>query len=181
MKLVMKINSNRGSAGLGSEVKDQVRALLREKEGRMTAARMQIVDAVVSMRGIFSARDLIAALHRGGPQEASIPTVYRLLRVLVQIGILRTTVDPNHPLRYELAFMESSQHRAVCTQCGSVTLFESGVFDRLLSQIAQDGGFSPSPAGQRILCRCARCRDPSAGIDSLLDHGRMRRRIWRGR
>jgi Fe2+ or Zn2+ uptake regulation protein len=124
----------------------------------MTDARARIVRAILGMEGPFTARDLIGRLRLESSAPISNPTVYRLLPLLVELGVMRAVARSGGDAQYEPAVIDSPGHRLVCTQCGRVKAFESVVLDRLLKQITRNGGFDPSPAGQRVLCRCDACQ-----------------------
>ncbi|MGC4067109.1 MAG: transcriptional repressor [Polyangiaceae bacterium] len=91
----------RNELSVGTSVKDEAtlqRALerfktaLHEKKLRFSAVRESIARAALSFDGHFEVNDLLAELRQRKVKDAHLATVYRTLPLLMETGLIQTTL-----------------------------------------------------------------------------------------
>ena len=131
---------------------------LARKRLRLTAQREAIMESVFSTTSHFTAEQLLAWARERDP-SVSRATVYRSLRLLVEIGLLRVLdfgkdhqiYDPNYTTRPE-------HNHIICEDCGKIFEFENGRIEKLERQVARDMGFTIQSKQLRITARCEQLR-----------------------
>ncbi len=135
-----------------SRLRDKVRDLgLKSSTVRDAVAR-----AALKRRGHFSVDDLIADL---GPNSDAHPaTVYRVLPLLIDAGLIQTTlVSTGESARYERAFEREHHDHLICTGCGKVVEFHSEAIEALQQEIAQHFGFRLRAHVHELMGFCKAC------------------------
>lgn len=84
---------------------------------RCTEERLRILDAAFAARRRFSAPALAAALEADG-FHVSRTTVYDSLRLMVDAGILRKTIDTDGTSVYEVSTPNNHKVQLYCHRCG---------------------------------------------------------------
>jgi len=119
---------------------------------RLTKQREQVFRIVLTAEGHLSAEDL----HRKVREEnraIGFATVYRTLRVLVEIGLIEVRQFGDGVQRYESAAGDHHDHM-ICVDCGAVYEFEDEEIERLQTKAAEDRGFEIVSHRLDIYIRC---------------------------
>lgn len=131
---------------------------LSEQSLKMTDVRRAIVRAALTYEGHFEVQDLVRELRAHGVNEASMATVYRVLPLLLETGLLQPTLLSGERHRYEVAFEREHHDHLVCTACGKVIEFQFDPIERLQRELAERYDFELTAHFHELLGRCGDCR-----------------------
>lgn len=130
---------------------------LRARGTRVTAARRELLGALLDARDHhLSAHDLAAAVHRALP-DVHLSTIYRSLDSLEELGVVDHVHFGHGRAIYHLAD-EPHQH-LVCEGCGAVVQVPDDVFAELSATLTRAYGFTIRPHHFAVVGRCAACAD----------------------
>lgn len=135
---------------------ERFRALLRERGQRFTHEREAIVEVLLSRGGHFTVEALLDALRERG-LAASRATIYRALPLLLEAGLLHTTISAHSEVQYEAAVGPHHDHLA-CQRCGKIVEFELEAFEMLQASIAAKYGFELVGHVHALIGICPDCR-----------------------
>lgn len=144
----------------GSEVDDQVAALLRAVDQRYTTGRRRLVAALQAGAGPLTINQ-IAATDTNLRQSS----IYRNLTLLEEAGAVARVVTNDDFARYELTEeLTAHHHHLICTNCGAVIDFEldsrtERTLDRALANAADALGFTPADHRLDLLGTCNDCNE----------------------
>jgi Fur family transcriptional regulator, ferric uptake regulator len=96
---------------------ESAREKLQSVDLKVTKSRLALLEALREGHGPFSPEDLFKKL---GPSLCDLVTVYRMLTVFEEKGLVRRCVFGDGRMRYELQDNEHHHHHLVCRQCHSV-------------------------------------------------------------
>jgi Fur family transcriptional regulator, ferric uptake regulator len=143
---------------------EQFRAVLQRHALRMTPVREAILRAALTQAGHFDVDDLVRELQGKNVREASMATVYRVIPLLVEAGLLQPTLlSQGERHRYEAAFEREHHDHLICTLCGKVVEFHFEAFEMLQREIAAKYGFELTTHVHELLGRCDECRQRPPG------------------
>jgi Fe2+ or Zn2+ uptake regulation protein len=129
-------------------------ALLRGRGQRVTSQRLVILRELRRHGGHASAEDIRRTVHRDLP-GTSIPTVYAVLDLLVELGLARKLELGLGAAQYD-ARTAPHQH-AVCRRCGRIDDLDIELEPRALLEQAGAHGFEPRATELVISGLCAEC------------------------
>ncbi len=138
----------------------EIIARIQERGLRVTRPRRQIVRAVLSQTGPFSAEELLVRLHGNGI-AAGRATVFRTLDLLVELGVLDRVHHPSGLHRYVLAGLDHG-HYVVCSRCGAVADFNGCNVDDLIAAVVAQTGFRIDGHWLELFGLCAVCQNDTA-------------------
>ncbi len=133
---------------------ESVLARLAEGNGRRTAARQAIVEAVVSSGSHVTADDIARKVQRRFP-SVNISTVYRTLEALEDLGVVDHVHLGHGRAIYHLAD-EEHQH-LFCERCEAVVELPTQRLRPFLRSIQRDLGFEVDRRHFAIIGLCRRC------------------------
>lgn len=142
------------------EALEKFRLFLRDRSLRMTEARETVVKIALEQRGHFDVDELVAEAERRG-LEASRATVYRLLPLLMEAGIVQHAVVSGERRRYEAAFGQEHHDHLICGRCGKVVEFHFEAFEMLQREIAAKYDFELTGHFHELIGICRACRGQS--------------------
>jgi Fur family ferric uptake transcriptional regulator len=132
---------------------------VREQGLKASGTRELIARAALRRRGHFAADDLLADLRAAGHGDIHTATVYRVLPLLVEAGLLQVTlVSSRQGTHYERAFEREHHDHLICTTCGKVVEFEFEAIEVLQRDVAESFGFHLTGHVHELLGTCATCR-----------------------
>jgi Fur family ferric uptake transcriptional regulator len=130
--------------------------LLRACGKRVTAQRRLVLEIVAGSEGHLDAGEIYRRARTRDPR-ISLSTVYRNLNLLQELGIISELhLDEEHH-HYEVK-QDSGHHHLICSRCDSVVEFDSPLADRLISEVAEQEGFSIERAHIDLVGVCGECR-----------------------
>jgi len=128
---------------------------LRRQGYRLTPQRLAVFEAVVAGSGHMSVSDLLERLRTRFP-DFTVPTVYRNLRALVDVGLVAETDLGEGVHMYEY-IAESPHHHLVCLRCKRVVDLPDGFLDGLRQKLRAQYGFSPCVQHFALFGICPDC------------------------
>jgi Fur family transcriptional regulator, ferric uptake regulator len=106
---------------------------------------------------------LVKELREGGVSDAHPATVYRVLPLLVDAGLLQLAlVSTATGARYERAFEREHHDHLICIRCGKVVEFQFEAIELLQSDVAERFGFQLTGHVHELLGTCKDCRSSVA-------------------
>lgn len=134
---------------------------LADRGLRLTRQRRRVVAQVSAQEGHFDAEDLVSSLA-AGRDRVSRATVYRLLPVLVEVGVLREVMPFDSSKRYELVGAANHHEHFVCECCGEVIEFRDEALEEAIASAARDRSFDMHRHSVEIAGTCSRCAKAQA-------------------
>jgi Fur family transcriptional regulator, ferric uptake regulator len=142
---------------------DRLLAVVRERGLKSSAVREAVARVALLRQGHFSVEDLVTELREGGVSDAHTATVYRVLPLLVEAGLLQLAlVSTAAGARYERAFEREHHDHLICVGCGKVVEFQFEAIELLQSDVAERFGFQLTGHVHELLGTCKDCRSSSA-------------------
>jgi len=124
---------------------------LKASDVRETVARVAL-----GLKGHFSVEELVSAL----PSLHS-STVYRILPVLLEAGLLQRAPAQSDGQRYERAFEREHHDHLLCTRCGRIIEFHFETMQQLERDLAQRFDFAVTNHVLHLYGLCAKCQHPA--------------------
>jgi Fur family transcriptional regulator, ferric uptake regulator len=137
---------------------EHFQAALSGQSLKMTDVRRAIVRAALNYDGHFEVQDLVRELRAHGVNEASMATVYRVLPLLLETGLVQPTLLSGERHRYEVAFEREHHDHLVCTVCSKVIEFKFDPIEKLQRELAEQYDFELTAHFHELLGRCGECR-----------------------
>lgn len=138
-----------GTAAASTTIERLAREI-RERGLRLTAPRRRIAEALCAADRPFSAADLSVAL------ALNASSVYRNLRALEGVGLVRAVRVGREPVRYLLGGGEDRGYLS-CDLCGELVGVSSTDLDPLRGYVRQRFGYEARFGGLAIRGHCPRC------------------------
>jgi Fur family ferric uptake transcriptional regulator len=137
----------------------RLQAHVKEQGLKASSTRELVARAALRRRGHFSADDLLADLRQGGHGDIHTATIYRVLPLLVEAGLLQVTlVSGRAGTQYERAFERQHHDHLICTRCGKIVEFEFEAIEVLQRDVAESFGFELTGHIHELLGICPTCR-----------------------
>lgn len=138
----------------------------RPKPQRFTDQQRELLDHVFAKHSHFDAEQLIEELKKA-KKAVSRATVYRTLSKLVDAGLLRR-IELGDRTMFDHDYGYPAHDHLVCTQCKSMTEFQSEELEALLEKVAFEHQFRA--AGHTLVIRgvCAACNAARAAKHRLV-------------
>ena len=133
--------------------------LLREAQLRVTRPRLAVLSAVHDHP--HADTDSLIGVVRADLGEVSHQTVYDVLRVLTQVGLVRRIQPPGSTARYE-SRVADNHHHLVCRTCGAVVDVDCAAGTTPCLTASDDHGFTIDEAEVVYRGLCPACSIPSA-------------------
>jgi Fur family transcriptional regulator, ferric uptake regulator len=134
---------------------------------KSSSVRNAVARAALRHEGHFSVEDLVKDLRDGGLSDVHPATVYRVLPLLVEAGLLQVTLmSARDGARYERAFEREHHDHLICTSCGKVVEFQFEAIELLQLDVAKRFGFQLTSHFHELLGTCKDCRSKASGAAS---------------
>lgn len=138
---------------------ERLQAVVKERGLKSSATRDKVARAALATSGHFSVDELVADLRAQGSADVHTATVYRVLPLLVEAGLLQLTLVSNREgTRYERAFERDHHDHLICTTCGKVVEFEFEAIEVLQRDVAERFGFELTGHVHELLGICGDCQ-----------------------
>jgi Fur family transcriptional regulator, ferric uptake regulator len=137
---------------------EQLSELVHRRGLKSSSVRDAVARAALARRGHFTVDELIHDLRRKGVDGVHPATVYRVLPLLVEAGLLQAALmSSGDSARYERAFEREHHDHLICTECGQVLEFQSEAIEVLQREVAETFGFDLTGHVHELLGRCQQC------------------------
>ena len=138
---------------------DQLQEVVRTRGLKRSAVRDAVARAALRRKGHFSVEDLVQELRESGDLDAHPATVYRVLPLLIEAGLVQMTlVSAGEGARYERAFEREHHDHLICTTCGKIVEFHFEAIELLQRDVAERFGFRLTGHVHELLGTCRDCR-----------------------
>ena len=148
-----------------TQTESNILAALEEHGSRMTWPRRELASMLAQKTDAFSAEEIVAGLPSLGRA-----TIYRTLRLLVEVGILCKTAMPDGSPRYSLDDAHH-HHHLVCVTCGRIDEFRHPSVERMLRAMKDHVGSELVGHRLELYHRCSACRETGQGGTDIHMHG----------
>ncbi len=135
----------------------QFTAYLKDRSLTYTPERKTILEEIFSSHDHFDVESLHDRLRERG-SRISVATIYRLIPLLVESGMIRPATDRRGRPTYEHLFGHRPHHHLICSRCGKVVEFRLDAAEKLLDRVCERNGFSPFDYRIGVRGVCAACR-----------------------
>jgi Fur family transcriptional regulator, ferric uptake regulator len=129
----------------------QTEALLETEGHRITSTRRGILKAIAAAEQPLTIEEIGDSVPDIGRA-----TVFRTVKLLTELGVICRVTLENRGIRYVLS-TSSHHHHLVCSNCGSVTEFESPQLDQAIHEEAEAAGFTLSSHTVELYGKCGNC------------------------
>jgi Fur family ferric uptake transcriptional regulator len=137
---------------------DHVVEKLQAQGERLTMQRRLVIEALCTADAHITIHDLHEYLRQTYPkQDLPIPTIYRILQWLKDLGVISQTDMGASGIVYELVD-NPPHHHLICLSCGAVANLKDDVFKDLSEVLRHDYGFEPRIDHMAIYGYCQNCR-----------------------
>lgn len=141
-----------------TDVLDEAAQRIRAEGGRLGYARRRVIETLRDHPGPYTAEDVAEFTN-----DVHVSSVYRSLRALEELGIVRHVHLAHGPAVYELSEGADDTRHLVCQHCGQVVTIPVSLFGELRERIAADYGFVLAADHFALLGTCAGCTEAATG------------------
>jgi Fur family ferric uptake transcriptional regulator len=129
---------------------------LKTHEGRYTAQKKAIVDAIFKVKHHFEVEIFIDTL-RAKDNQFSRATVYRTIKQLLDAGLLQKIATRDGKVYYERSVPENHHDHLICNSCGKILEIKENIIETYLDEICAKIGFYPEYRSLHIYGQCEKC------------------------
>jgi Fur family ferric uptake transcriptional regulator len=130
---------------------------LRSRDLKFTPERRSILRGVLSLHEHFDVEMLYDDLRKKR-QRISLATIYRMIPLLVESGMIREALRRQGNVTYEHIYGHKHHDHLVCVVCGKTIEFFDERLEKRKEEVCGEYGFEPSE--HRLIVRgvCSDCR-----------------------
>lgn len=129
--------------------------LCRQRGLPLTTQRRLVLELLLQRTDHPTADQILAAVQERNP-EISRRTVYRVLDMLAELGLIRRVHHPGAAARFDAKTIR--HHHLVCTRCNKILDLESPELDNLTLPRGKLQGFDVSDFSVQLMGTCPECR-----------------------
>lgn len=133
-------------------LQESVAQQLEARGYRLTPARLAVLAAVLARSDHFTVDDVCRHVRRAGRA-----TVFRTMKLLVELGVVCRVLLEDGSLHYRLA-RDGHHHHLVCVQCGQVQDFTDCSITDWMRELAGRNDFSVEGHWLELYGRCRPCQ-----------------------
>ncbi len=138
---------------------EQLRSVVRAKGLKSSVVRESVARVALGYDGHFTVDDLVKTLRETGVAGAHPATVYRILPLLMEAGLIQEAlVSAGDGHRYERAFEREHHDHLICTSCGKVVEFQFEAIEVLQRDLSESLGFRLTGHIHELFGVCASCQ-----------------------
>ena len=133
-----------------------IEKLCKSNNLKLTALRKQVLELILSKKGLVKAYDLLDDLKKIQP-NAKPPTIYRSLDFLEENGFIHKLQSLNafikctHPKEHDNCYF------LICKKCNNIEEVCSSKIDKVVSNTSKEKNFSPQHVTIEISGICHNC------------------------
>ena len=127
--------------------------ILQEKGLKTTTARVAVLNLLEKQNNPTDVFTIVENLN----DQADQATIYRILEVLTEKGIVNRLEFGEGKYRYEL--QKDDHHHLICTNCGNISDIEDKYMDRIEAEIKKDKGFLVKSHSLEFFGLCKNCQN----------------------
>jgi Fur family ferric uptake transcriptional regulator len=138
--------------------RDRFRDFAAKRGLKLTKERKTILDEILDTQSHFDPEGLFVRL-RGKGSKVSRASVYRMIPLLLESGIIAKVERTDKHAHYERVLEGSHHDHMICLGCGAVIEFYSAPLERLQEEICRKERFVGLRHSLEILGYCGQCGD----------------------
>ena len=140
---------------------EDFKELLRGKGLKVTSQRLLVLQIMAEHPGEHLTTEEIYDLVRKTNPEIGLATIYRTLKVLVDLHLIDKISFDDDVARYELRNSNTKHHHhhAICLGCGKVFSFEDDLLENLEAAVEDRLGFAVVDHEVKLYGYCRDCRE----------------------
>lgn len=127
--------------------------ILQEKGLKTTSARIAVLDHLEKQKNPIDVLTIVESLN----SQADQATIYRILEVLTQKGIVNRLEFGEGKYRYEIE--KEHHHHLVCTNCGKIEDIEIDLSDDFDREVFKKKGFKVESHSLEFFGLCRSCQN----------------------
>ncbi|HDL63909.1 MAG TPA: transcriptional repressor [Proteobacteria bacterium] len=131
---------------------------LKSKGLKFTPERREILRVIFATHEHFDVETLFEVMKKRG-ERTSLATIYRLVPLLIESGMIRRATRLDGHVTYEHVFGHKPHHHLVCVKCGQIVEFRDEGIEQLLTEVCQKYDFSPIDQRLGVRGVCSSCRE----------------------
>lgn len=135
-------------------------AFLEEKGLKLTPQRFAVLKEVLAIHGHFDADSLFLRLRENNG-DISRASVYRVLPLLVECGIVRPTRCGERSSHYEHTYGHEHHDHLICLGCGQIVSFCNDAVESLQREVCREHAFRLVDHKFEIRGYCRSCKPAS--------------------
>ncbi len=128
---------------------------------KVTHQRLQVARKIFELESHFTVDTLAASLHQPHKGESSISraTVYRMVSVMLEAGLLDEHYFGQNAKYYEYAGQQKHHDHIICIDCGYIEEFRSDRIESIQAEIVKQHGFDLENHSFTLYGRCREYRE----------------------
>jgi Fur family ferric uptake transcriptional regulator len=137
--------------------KDVFEKYLKGRSLKFTPERRAILEEVFSLHTHFDVETLFAKLHQK-KANVSRATIYRMIPLLLDSGLVREAVRCKDMVVYEHVYGHRHHDHMVCIKCGKIIEFRNERIEELQNEVCRKHKFKPVEHRLGIRGYCKDCQ-----------------------
>ena len=134
---------------------------------RVTRQRAHILDTVCAAEGHTTLGEIYLRLQKVDP-SIDRSTVYRALRLFVDLGLVLVAETGGSETYYEVARL-TPHHHLICRSCGGEWNIEASTFEAMFEDVFRQHGFQVETDHLVLFGNCANCHGHVEQQRNVLD------------
>jgi Fur family ferric uptake transcriptional regulator len=134
------------------------REYIRQRGLRRTPEREEILREIFEIHGHFDVDELHLLLRNRGT-KVSKASIYRVLPLLIDCGLVREVDFSDGHWHYEHIYGHAHHCHLRCLGCGEILEFEEPTLNRLEEQLAREYGYRIKGHQLQVHGYCATCQE----------------------
>ena len=130
---------------------------LRQEGHRLTPQRLAVLEVIKSGPGHMTVNEVLEQLRAQYP-TLTVPTVYRNLQWLTEVGLVAETDLGGGSRVYEY-IADHPHHHLVCSRCDRIIYLAGSLLDQLREALGEQYGFASSMEHVGVFAVYSECRD----------------------
>ncbi|MFH1038338.1 MAG: Fur family transcriptional regulator [PVC group bacterium] len=131
---------------------------LRLQGLKSTPERRTILGEIFASHEHFDVETLYEKMKKGG-KRISLATIYRLIPLLVESGMIRRAMSCEGHVTYEHLFGHKPHHHLICVKCGKIVEFREEEMETILNRVCGKYDFAPFEYRLGVRGLCSACRE----------------------
>ncbi len=134
------------------------RTYLREKGLRYTPERVAVLEELMLANTHLDVDELYDRLRSKG-RKVSRATIYRTLKLLIDMGYVKKLNFGERGFRYEPNLDQICHDHMICTNCGKIIEFTDSEIMNICAKVAEKHNFNMTSYCLNILGLCKKCAE----------------------
>jgi Fur family ferric uptake transcriptional regulator len=130
---------------------------LEKTGGRNTSQKQSIFEEIYKTRTHFEIESFIDKI-RAKDKKFSRATVYRIVKQLLDAGLIQKIVTKEGRVFYERTMDHQRHDHLICNQCGKILEIHGDEIEVYLTKVCLDMGFDQEYRSLHIYGKCDRCK-----------------------